>query len=60
MLTLSPTQPPEAPSELQISQDAARRMLAALHNTLRWHDQLRAGDLAKISAAIDAAEGRAP
>ena len=29
MLTLSPTQPPEAPSEQQITQDAARQMLAA-------------------------------
>ncbi len=36
MLTLSPTQPPETPSEPQISQDAARQMLAALRRAKRF------------------------
>ena len=36
--------------------DAARAMLAALRNVDRWHDQLRAGDLRQVRAAIALAE----
>jgi hypothetical protein len=46
------------PDTHEISQEAARAMLAALMHVERWHDQLNASDLKQVRAAIAAADGR--
>lgn len=69
MLTLSPTQPPDAPGEQQISQEAARQMLAALIEALPYvecaendpHYKMGAARpvILRMISSIRAAEGRA-